>query len=179
MRAMHNEKFSKKPAKAVRGACAMVINFPRKEQAEALEKDMKTSIPSPAISKKFDLRRKGNALSINMHDVQDTEFCGAFLLAISASVKELVIAANEEAKLSFEFKGADEAGTAVCVASHGLWPAEFSFSSEAEKDKFDAAREDIDTQITAITDAAMPLLKKALAEEGLLEDEGKGGKGKK
>ena len=179
MLAMYNAKSYKKPAETVRGACAMMINFPRIEQAAALEKDMKTSVPSTAISKKFDLSRKGNALSINVHDVQDTEFCGAFLLAVSASVKELVIAANEEADLSFEFKGADEAGAAVCVASHGLWPAEFSFSNEAEKDKFDAARGDIDAQITAITDAAMPLLKKALAEEGLMEEKGKGGKGKK
>jgi len=74
MRAMYNEKSSKKPVKAAHGACAVIINFPHKEQAKALEKDMKTSVPSTAISKKFDLSRKGNALSINVHDVQDTEF---------------------------------------------------------------------------------------------------------
>jgi hypothetical protein len=172
---MHTDKHSKK----AQASCAVVINFPRTEQAATLEKDMKTSIPDPKLAKKFDLSRKGNVLSIKMHDVHDAEFCGPFLLAISASVKELVLAANEESALSFDFKGADEAGAAVCVASHGLWPAEFSFSSEAEKEKFDAARVDIDQQITAITKEATPILKKELIKAGLVKEEGKGKKGKK
>jgi hypothetical protein len=38
-------------------------------------------------------------LTFKIHDIQDTEFSGGFLLALSASVKELVIGSDEESAL--------------------------------------------------------------------------------
>jgi hypothetical protein len=157
----YKAKTAKETAKAD-AHCAVIIQFPHEDQAKKLEKNMSKDAPDPKVYKKFDIDRKGNLLSIHIHDIHDTAFCGAFLLAVGASVKELVVAANEEAMLSLRFQGKDEAGAAVCVASHGLWPAEFSFSNEAEKEKFDAARVTIDTQIKAVTKEAMPHLKKEL-----------------
>ncbi|MEY3182194.1 MAG: hypothetical protein RLZ35_179 [Pseudomonadota bacterium] len=165
MRPMYKEKSGKQSLKPEAHACGVVIHFPRQELASTLEKDMKTGVPKDGSSKKYDLSREGNVLSIRLHNVQDTNFCGAFLLALSARVKKLVMPKHEESGLSVEISGADESGAALCVASQGLWPARFSFSSKAEKEKFDHARKEIDTQIKTVTKALTPKLKQEIDKQ--------------
>ena len=115
----------------------IIILIPDVEQASNLERTISTGILDPVVLKKFSLDRDNTFITIKINNTKDTEFCNGFLLAISATLKEMLFSNKMEINcIAFHLEGEDSAAAAICLASSGLWNASFSFSSEDELDLF-------------------------------------------
>jgi 4-aminobutyrate aminotransferase-like enzyme len=138
----------------------MIIKMVNEDHMLDFEHQLNKGIKNPKVLKNFSaIKQENNCISITIHNIKDTDFSGPFLLAISETLKSMLLKdAYNQKDLFFHFEGEDAVDAAVCIASHGLWQADFSFVAQTELDLFKSRHE----EIKEIIIKADPLIKQEI-----------------
>ena len=113
----------------------VVIQFKDPETAHYFEQLLNTGADDPKFFKKFDAKQDNNFLVLTLKQVEDAYFTASFLLTISRFLKQNLDDAVQH-ELLFHFTGEGTSGIAMCLESHGLFTAKYTFANNEDVNKF-------------------------------------------